>query len=402
VLYYLHALSGSFFPLNLFKYVTFRAGAAAFTAFVLAVLMGPWLIRRLRALRVTDRPEKNDSKQLDEMHRGKKDTPTMGGVLIVGGTLLAILLWAAWPGAFLATPGERLLALSRPVTPAGARVAAEMAGGLYAVLAVAILVAAAALGFVDDYIKLRGRKGLRLWTKLFFQVAIALAAALVVRYALPIPNEHADRVYFPFVSYERGPAGASLYLPLGAAFVIFAILVMVGSSNAVNLADGLDGLAGGCAAVVAVAYAVLSYVASNARLCDYLFLPFVQGSGELAVCAAALGGACLGFLWYNCHPAEVFMGDTGSLPVGALIGYTALVCKHELLLVLVGGVFVAEALSVLLQIASFRLFGKRLFKIAPLHHHFEFLGWPENKVVVRFWIAGVVLALASIATLKIR
>jgi phospho-N-acetylmuramoyl-pentapeptide-transferase len=177
---------------------------------------------------------------------------------------------------------------------------------------------------------------------------------------------------------------------------------MVGSSNAVNLADGLDGLAGGCAAIVAGCYAALSYIAGNSVLCEHLLLPFVQGGGELAVCSAAMAGACMGFLWYNCHPADVFMGDTGSLPIGAFIGYTALVIKHEFLLVLVGGVFVAEALSVLLQIASFRLLGKRIFKIAPLHHHFEFKGWQENKVVVRFWIVAIVLALASIATLKVR
>jgi phospho-N-acetylmuramoyl-pentapeptide-transferase len=389
VFYYLYLLSHHRLewlgPFNVFQYVTVRAAGAAFTAFVIAVLIGPGVIRRLRNLRITDRPEKNDSQQLDAMHKAKASTPTMGGLLVIGGTLLSILLWACWPGAFWQTPATH---------EAPFRETAEKAGGLYVVLGLAVLVLTAALGFADDYFKLRGRKGLRLWTKLFWQLGLAAAAVAVLYFIVDGPER--GKVYMPFVRFDR------FHLALGAAFIIFGVLVMVGSSNAVNLADGLDGLAGGCAALVAVAYAALCYVASNAAWCRYLYLPFVQGSGELAVCAAALGGACLGFLWYNCHPAEVFMGDTGSLPIGAFIGYTALVCKHELLLVLVGGVFVAEALSVLLQIASFRLFGKRVFKIAPLHHHFEFLGWPENKVVVRFWIVGVVLALASIATLKIR
>lgn len=371
-------------PLNVFQYVTVRAAGAAFTAFVIAVLIGPRVIRWLRDLRVTDRPEKQDSRQLDEMHKTKASTPTMGGLLIIGGTLLSMLLWACWPGVFWQTPAT-------PETPL--REAAEKSGGLYVLLGAAVLAATALLGFVDDYIKLRGRKGLRLWTKFGWQVAIALAAAAALYFVVDGPER--GKVFVPFLRYDR------YWIYLGAGLIVFAVLVMVGSSNAVNLADGLDGLAGGCAALVAVAYAALAYVASNAAWCRYLHVPFVQGSGELAVCAAALGGACLGFLWYNCHPAEVFMGDTGSLPIGALIGYTALVIKHELLLVLVGGVFVVEALSVLLQIASFRLFGKRIFRCAPLHHHFEFLGWPENKVVVRFWIVGVVLALASIATLKI-
>jgi phospho-N-acetylmuramoyl-pentapeptide-transferase len=388
VFYYLYLLSHLgrdwLHPLNIFQYVTVRAAGAAFTAFVIAVLIGPRIIRRLRDLRVTDRPEKQDSKQLDEMHKTKAATPTMGGLLIIGGTLLSVLLWTCWPGAFWQTPAT-------PETPL--REAAEKSGGLYVLLGAAVLAATALLGFVDDYIKLRGRKGLRLWTKFGWQVAIALAAAAALYFIVDGPER--GKIFVPFMRYDR------FWLYLGAGFIVFAVLVMVGSSNAVNLADGLDGLAGGCAALVAVAYAALAYVTSNAAWCRYLHVPFVQGSGELAVCAAALGGACLGFLWYNCHPAEVFMGDTGSLPIGALIGYTALVIKHELLLVLVGGVFVAEALSVLLQIASFRLFGKRIFRCAPLHHHFEFLGWPENKVVVRFWIVGVVLALASIATLKI-
>ena len=413
--YYLYLLSHHrlewLHPFNVFQYVTVRAAGAAFTAFVIAVLIGPRVIRRLRDLRVTDRPEKNDSKQLDEMHKGKAATPTMGGLLIVGGTLLSVVLWAAWPGAFFQTqpPAAGSAALSAAAVPPHGLAApgggplreeAERYGGCFVLLGMAVLVATAVLGFVDDRLKLLGRKGLRLWTKLAWQLGLALAAALVLFHLIDGPE--AGKLSIPFFRYDKYHLRLGELLPWGSAFLIFAVLVMVGSSNAVNLADGLDGLAGGCSALVAVAYAALAYVASNAAWCRYLYVPFVQGSGELAVCAAALAGACLGFLWYNCHPAEVFMGDTGSLPIGAFIGYTALAIKHELLLVLVGGVFVAEALSVLLQIASFRLLGRRIFRCAPLHHHFEFAGWPENKVVVRFWIAGVVLALASIATLKIR
>jgi len=409
VFYYLYLLSqtGSEWlgPFNVFQYVTFRAAGAAFSAFVIAVLIGPRIIRRLREMKITDRPEKNDSKQLDEMHKGKASTPTMGGLLIIGGTVLSILLWAAWPGAFFQTrDGQDNPAVSAAAavqqhgstTPAlASRNMAERYGGYYVLLGLGVLLATAVLGFVDDRYKLLKKKGLRLWTKLAWQVVIALGAAVVIYYC--IDGSERGNLSIPFLRYDPQRATS-----LGAVFLIFAMLVIVGSSNAVNLTDGLDGLAGGCSALVAMTYAILAYVASNARWCEYLRVPFVQGSGELAVCAAALGGACLGFLWYNSHPAEVFMGDTGSLPIGAFIGYTALVVKHEFLLVLVGGVFVAEAVSVLLQIASFRLFGRRIFKCAPLHHHFEFLGWPENKVVVRFWIAGIVLALASIATLKIR
>jgi phospho-N-acetylmuramoyl-pentapeptide-transferase len=413
VFYYLYLLSQTgatwLHPFNVFQYVTFRAAGAAFCAFVIALLIGPRIIRRLREMKITDRPVKNDSRQLDEMHKGKASTPTMGGLLIVGGTVLSILLWAAWPGAFYQTkerpeaPAAAAAAVAAPAPAAAAgqpRSLAERYGGYYVLLGLAVLLATAALGFVDDRFKLLGVKGLRLWTKLAWQVLIGLAAALAIYHLIDGPE--AGRVSIPFFRYDKTYIHLGELLPWGAAFVVFAALVLVGSSNAVNLTDGLDGLAGGCAALVAVTYAALAYVASNARWCEYLRVPFVQGSGELAVCAAALGGACLGFLWFNSHPAEVFMGDTGSLPIGAFIGYTALAVKHEFLLVLVGGVFVAEAVSVLLQIASFRMFGRRIFKCAPLHHHFEFLGWPENKVVVRFWIAGIVLALASIATLKIR
>jgi phospho-N-acetylmuramoyl-pentapeptide-transferase len=408
MLYYLYLLKDTVSWLSwtrLFQYVTFRAAGAGLTGFVVAVLLGPRIIRWLRGLRVTDSITKMDSEQLDELHSRKKDTPTMGGLLIVGGAVMACLLWANWPGLFTSAPEVAATAAPEAQARAAARLEAARAGGFYAIMGIVVLVAMAGLGFLDDYVKLRGRKGLKLWTKLFCQVAVALGVALAVYYLLPIEDPHRGRVYFPFVSVRPGLGGPALcdfYLPLGAGIAGFAVMVMVGSSNAVNLADGLDGLAGGCAAIVGACFAALSYVAGNSVLCDHLLVPFVQGGGELAVCSAALAAACMGFLWYNCHPAEVFMGDTGSLPIGAFIGYTALVIRHELLLVLVGGVFVAEALSVLLQIASFRLLGRRVFRIAPLHHHFEFKGWQENKVVVRFWIVAIVLALASIATLKVR
>ncbi len=402
MLYYLYLLSEMYAGLSwlrLFQYVTFRAAGAGFTAFLTAVVIGPRVISWLRNVKVTDSIAKHDSEKLDELHSVKKNTPTMGGLLIIGGALMSWLLWANWPGVFFAAPDA-----SSGLEGVGRFLAAK-AGGFYVVVGMLVVASMTTLGFIDDYVKLRGRKGMRLWTKLFWQVFIAVGAALIVFYLLPIDDPHRGRVYFPFLSVRRTVGGlpsSSFFLALGAGICAFAVLVVVGSSNAVNLADGLDGLAGGCAAVVAACYAALSYIASNRVLCEHLLVPFVQGSGELAVCSAALCGACMGFLWYNCHPAEVFMGDTGSLPIGAFIGYAALTVKHELLLILVGGVFVAEAMSVVLQIASFRMFGKRIFKIAPLHHHFEFKGWKENKVVVRFWIVAIVLALASIATLKIR
>jgi phospho-N-acetylmuramoyl-pentapeptide-transferase len=378
--------------MRLFQYVTFRGAMAGFTAFLVCVLLGPRVIAWLRSMKMTDGIAKNDSTRLDQLHGVKRDTPTMGGLLIVGGTLGACLLWANWPGVFGGLAG-------RPAGPG--KDAALQPGGFYALIGMAVLVAGALLGFVDDRIKLRKRKGLRIGPKLFWQVAIAVAAAAMLYWLVPGSDPHRGRLYLPFVGLDH-PNDAGSFLQLGPLVVVWAVLVIVGSCNAVNLADGLDGLAGGCGAVVAGSYAVLAYVASNSFICGYLKVPFVQGGGELAVCAAAVAGGCLGFLWYNCHPAEVFMGDTGSLPLGAFMGYTALVTRHELLLVLVGGVFVAEALSVLLQVASFRMFGRRIFRIAPLHHHFEFLGWSENKVVVRFWVLAILLALAGIATLKIR
>jgi phospho-N-acetylmuramoyl-pentapeptide-transferase len=397
VFYYLYKLAESypemFSWLRLLRYTTFRAAGAGFTSFLLAVIIGPRVIRWLRRLKLTDSITKNDSLKLDQLHSVKKDTPTMGGLLMMGGTLLGCLLWTNWLGWIFPEEG---------VVSAGRRSAA-LNGGFYATVGMLLIVALTILGFVDDYVKLRGGKGLRLWNKLAWQVGIALTTVLLVYFYLPVNDPHQGRLYLPFLGVKSGGGGAAVGgIVLGAWIIIFGMIVIVGSSNSVNLADGLDGLAGGCGAIVATCYMALCYIASNKGWCGHLLLPHIQGAGELAVCSAALAGACLGFLWYNCHPADVFMGDTGSLPMGGFIGFAALMVKHEILLVLVAGVFVAEALSVLLQIASFRLFGKRIFKIAPLHHHFEFKGWQENKVVVRFWVVGIVLALASIATLKIR
>jgi len=283
VLYYLHLLSNWFSAMNLFRYVTFRAAAAGFTAFVVAVLMGPRIIAWLRRLKVTDSITKKDSEKLDELHSRKKDTPTMGGLLIVGGTLLACLLWANWPGVMAAAPEPSGAAGAEQFARAFARYEAVKAGGFYVLVGMAVVAGMAVLGFIDDYIKLRGRKGMRLWTKLFWQVAVALAAAVAVYYLLPIKDPHRGNVYLPFVSVRNVnlPGGgfeavSSVYLPLGLGIALFAVLVVVGSSNAVNLADGLDGLAGGCAAVVAGCYAALSYVAGNRVLCDHLLLSLIH------------------------------------------------------------------------------------------------------------------------------
>jgi phospho-N-acetylmuramoyl-pentapeptide-transferase len=369
VFYFLHRLhepDSWRLVLNLFRYVTFRAAAAAATAFLVTVILMPYLIRRLRALKVTEKAENPDSEKLADLHRHKNGTPTMGGLGMLAGVLSAALLWA-------------------DVT------------NRYVLVAVGTTLALGLLGFADDWMKLTrpGRRGMRARTKLLLQCLVACAAAIVLVAGGAGPFS-STRLAFPFVKPD-------LFAPeLGGFYAILVVFLVVGSSNAVNLTDGLDGLASGCVAVAALAYAALAYVAGHAELAGYLGVPFIRGAEEMVILCAALGGSALGFLWYNTHPAEIFMGDTGSLSIGGLLAVAACVAKQELILGLVGGVFVIEAGSVLLQVASFKLSGRRLFRIAPLHHHFQFKGWSEDKVVVRFWIVAVILALASVATLKVR
>ena len=366
MMFYLHFLSDRFKGFNVFYYVTFRAVIAAITAFALSLLFGNYIIRKLISLKI-GQPIRTaaEVRRLAELHGGKAGTPTMGGVLIIGSVFVASVLWA------------------RPDNP-------------FIWLAVSCMVALGLLGFIDDYLKVTKRKsdGINGRLKLLFQV---LLAGIVTAFFLlnPLIEVQARSLYLPFFKLP-------VIVNMGVFTFFFFALVIVGASNAVNLTDGLDGLAIGCTITVAFAYALLSYAAGNFRIAQYLQVPFYPYSGELAVFCAALVGAGLGFLWFNCHPAKVFMGDTGSLAIGGAIGVVAICCKQELLLAVVGGVFVLEAVSVILQVLSFKLTGKRLFAMSPIHHHFELSGWKESTVIVRFWILSIVFALLGLATLKLR
>ncbi len=366
MMYFLHRLSEHVGGFNVFFYVTFRAVAAAITAFMISLLFGNFVIRVLTALKL-GQPVRQASEvhRLAELHGGKQGTPTMGGVLIIGAVFISSVLWAR--------PDNRFVWLT-----------------LFA------MVYLGALGFADDYLKVtkKNPEGVSGRVKLVFQFVLA-GIITAVFLTSPLLEVQARELFVPFV---KSPVIANM-----SWFTFFFFgLVIVGSSNAVNLTDGLDGLAVGCTVTVAFDYALLSYVAGNFRISEYLAVPFYPFTAELTVVCAALVGAGLGFLWYNCHPARVFMGDTGSLAIGGLIGVVAICCKQELLLVVVGGVFVIEAVSVILQVLSFKLTGKRIFAMSPLHHHFELAGWKENVVIVRFWIVSGIFALLGLATLKLR
>jgi phospho-N-acetylmuramoyl-pentapeptide-transferase len=366
MMYFLHHLSDRFIGFNVFLYVTFRAIAAAVTAFLLTLIFGNFIIRILIALKL-GQPIRGAAEvhRLAELHGGKQGTPTMGGVLVIGSVFVSSLLWARLDNRFVW-------------------------------LVLFCMIYLGALGFADDYLKVTKKKsdGISGRIKLVFQIALALIVTAVFL-SSPLLEVQARALYVPFV---KSPVIANM----GWFTFVFFLLVIVGSSNAVNLTDGLDGLAIGCTVTVAFAYALLSYAAGNFRIAEYLQVPFYPFAGELTVVCSALIGAGLGFLWFNCFPAKVFMGDTGSLSIGGMIGVVAICCKQELLLVLVGGVFVIEAVSVILQVMSFKLTGKRIFVMSPLHHHFELTGWKENTVIVRFWILSIIFALLGLATLKLR
>lgn len=362
MLYYLfYPLHDKFAALNIFRYITFRAAMAAITAFLISLIFGPLLIRKLKELKIGEKIRKEDSAALDELHRHKQDTPTMGGILILLAVVSATLLWA------------------------------ELANK-YIIIALFVTLWLGATGLFDDYLKQvkKRPKGLTAGAKFTSQAVLGLILGAV----LFLDPQNITKIDLPFLK------GVSL--DLGIFYILFIVIVITGSSNAVNLTDGLDGLAIGVVVMVAIAFSVLSYVSGNIKFSNYLLIPYLAGSGELAVFCSSIIGAGLGFLWFNCYPASIFMGDVGSLSLGGALGTVAILLKKELLLVIVGGIFVLEALSVILQVASFRLTGKRIFKIAPLHHHFQFLGWNENKVIVRFWIAASLLALLTLVTLKIR
>lgn len=358
-----------------FSYITVRAAAALLTAFVFTVLAGPSFIEAIKRRKVGQHIRKSSGENavdLTEMHGGKAGTPTMGGLLMLVALLFACGLFSNW---------------TSPVVW----------------LAVAMAVGFGALGFVDDFRKFRGgrNEGLGGWEKIGAQVVLGGAFALLfvggftdlVRYD-HVGYVGADAIALPFVK--------TAFFPLGALFVPFAIFVLTASSNAVNLTDGLDGLAAGVASASALCLAVVAYLVGRSDLASYLMIPHVQGGGELTVILAGLVGSCFGFLWFNSHPAQIFMGDTGSMMIGGLLGASALLLKQEFLLVIVGGIFVAEAMSVILQVASVKLSGRRIFRMSPLHHHFERGGVPESKIIVRFWLVSALLALAGLSTLKLR
>ena len=361
MLYYLlYPLHERFAVFNVFRYITFRTAAAIVTALLLSWLMGPWFVRTLRRLSVGQ----NIRDVGPQAHQVKAGTPTMGGVLILFSVLIPTLLWGNLANHYVW---------------------------------VVILVSAAfgVIGFLDDYLKIRRRRnlGLTARAKFLWQILAGTAMGIALLF-FPAEFRFNPELAVPFFKH--------VVFNLGYFYIPFVVLVLVGASNAVNLTDGLDGLAIGATAVAAATYAVFTYVAGNIRFATYLQVPYVSGVGEVAVFCGALVGASLGFLWYNSHPAEVFMGDVGSLSLGAAIGSVAVLAKQEVLLVLVGGLFVIEALSVIVQVASFKLTGKRVFKMAPLHHHFELAGWAEPKIIVRFWILSLLFALLSLSTLKLR
>jgi phospho-N-acetylmuramoyl-pentapeptide-transferase len=346
---------------NVFRYITFRAASATLMALVLSIFLGPALIRWLRAKQI-GQPIREEG---PEGHKAKAGTPTMGGVLINMAIVVPTVLWAD-------------------------------IGNRYIWIALVATVLAMLIGLGDDWHKVsrQHNRGLSGKQKLIFQTIIGLlvgAASLYLLDKRPDPTG----VIVPFLK--------SVHLQLGVlGYLLFASVVVVGSSNAVNLTDGLDGLAIGATLIASGTFAILAYIAGNARAATYLLVPHVPGTGELAVFCGAVVGASLGFLWFNAHPAEVFMGDTGSLALGAALGTVAILIKQEVLLVLVGGLFVVEAVSVILQVVSYKTRGKRIFKMAPLHHHFEKLGWDEAKIITRFWIVSILFALFSLSTLKLR
>jgi phospho-N-acetylmuramoyl-pentapeptide-transferase len=345
--------------LRLFQYITFRSAYAALTALILVLVLGNLMIRWLRALKFGE-----EIRALGpESHKQKAGTPTMGGIIIIGAVLVSIMLWGNFTNIYL-------------VTLIGATV---LLGGL---------------GFADDYIKsiLKKKSGVPAKVKLLVQVLIALAVALII-YNMPSNKNEATTLYVPFINAEVAD--------LGYLWVVFAVVVIVATTNAVNLTDGLDGLAIGSVVIVGVSLGIMAYLTGHSKISLYLRIPYIPDSAELSVFLAALIGAGMGFLWFNSNPATVFMGDTGSLALGGIIGIVAVMIKKEIFLFIVGGVFVIEVLSVIIQVASFKFRGKRVFKMAPIHHHFELSGWPEQKVVARMWILGIILALLGLSSLKI-
>lgn len=355
-----YQLSSIFSPFNVFQYITFRAGGAILTSLLICLFAGPYVIKKLANMKARQTVRADGP----TTHQAKSGTPTMGGILLLISIVISTLLWARLDNRFIIW----LL------------IGTIWLGGL---------------GFLDDYLKLKKKnsEGLSAKAKLFWQTILAALIAAYLSF-FPANPEYATLVNIPYLK--------SIFIDLSFFYIVFVIIIIVGSSNAVNLTDGLDGLAIGNIMIAAFTLGLFAYFAGHFQIANYLKIISVPGAGEITIFLFAVLGAGLGFLWYNAHPAEVFMGDTGSLFLGGVLGMTAVFIKQELILVIIGGVFVAEALSVLLQVSFYKRTKKRIFKMAPLHHHFEMLGQSETKVTIRFWIVGIILAIISFASLKLR
>jgi phospho-N-acetylmuramoyl-pentapeptide-transferase len=340
---------------NVLKYISFRTICGALTALLITFILGPWLIKKLKELQIGQRVRED----VPERHRAKEGTPTMGGALVIIAVVGSTLLWSV---------------LTNP----------------YIWLVLFITIAYALLGLVDDYRKIKRGKGVSGKVKLVFQTTIALAAAIVLFTVLDFDH----RLTFPFFKNLRPD--------LGVFYIILILFILVGTSNAVNLTDGLDGLAIGPVMITAGTFALVTYLSGHKQFSTYLQIPYTSGCGELSIFCGAIVGAGLGFLWFNTYPAQIFMGDIGSLSFGGGLAMVAIIAKQEIVLAIVGGIFVIEALSVIIQVAVYQTRRKRVFKMAPLHHHFELLGWAEPKIIVRFWIVTIILSLIAISTLKLR
>lgn len=353
--YFLYPLSSEYFAFNVFRYITFRALGAALTAFIIAFLMGPYVIKKLKIMKFGE----NVSTDGPKSHQAKQGTPTMGGMLVLMAVIISTLLWVHL-------------------------------SNLYVWIMLGFLITFGLIGFWDDYKKLKSKKGLSGKKRLIMEFAIAFIAGYVI-------YEFAN-----FLPVIRIPFFKDVAMNIGWLYIPFIAFIIVGTTNAVNLTDGLDGLAIVPVMVAVFTFGIFAYVSGHAVISNYLQIQFIPGAGELAIICAAITSAGMGFLWYNTYPAQVFMGNTGSVPLGAAVGTLAVITKNELLLMIVGGIFLIEAMSVILQVASFKSRGKRIFKMAPLHHHFELSGIQEPKIIVRFWIVSIILALIALSTLKLR
>ena len=354
----LYPLVDSIRAFNIFQYISFRSAYAAVSALLMSFLLGPWVIRKLTDLKIGQEIRQDGP----ETHLSKAGTPTMGGTLIIISFVVCVILW-------------------QEVT------------AFYTWVVVATAIGLGFLGFLDDYLKItkKNSDGLRAGVKMSGQILVSLVIMIII-YLLR--NDQTTLLYIPF--FKNAVAD------LGVFYIPFGVLMIVGMSNAVNLTDGLDGLATGLTVISLMAVTILAYLTGHSEFAQYLFIPYLQGAGELTISATALLGACVGFLWFNTHPAEVMMGDTGSLTLGGLLAVFSLLLKKEILLLIIGGVFVMETLSVIIQVVGFKCTGRRVFKMAPRHHHFELSGWAESKVVARFWILGGMFAILGLSTLKIQ